>query len=162
MGTWFFGRRSLLSLSATLMVLAACSDPGTKQDTSYFTIRPVTRELPPPCVPPALAEQSDGQVVHCFVVGGAQVDAGDVESAAVVIEPATSTPAVTFRLSSKGTDRFNAMARTIGVGGQAAIVVDGVVVSAPRLDATDFPGTGVVAGLHNDAAAGLVKRLNRS
>ncbi|MDQ2827073.1 MAG: hypothetical protein M3Y04_08965, partial [Actinomycetota bacterium] len=103
-----------------------------------------------------------GQVVHCFEVGGAQVDADDVESAAVVIQPATNTQAVTFRFSSKGTERLNAMARTIGVGGQAAIVVDGVVVSAPRLDTTDFPGTGVVAGLNNDDAAALVKRLNRN
>ncbi len=129
---------------------------------SYFTIRPVTRELPPPCVPPALAEERDGRAMQCFEVGGVQVDAGDVQSAATFTDPTTNTTSVQFRLSSKGTDRFNAMARAVGVGGRAAIVVDGLVVSAPRLDTTNFPGAGVVAGLSDADAAGLVKRLNRS
>jgi preprotein translocase subunit SecD len=160
MGTRRLGGGSLLSLSAAVVVLAGCH-LGAKQEASYFTIRPVTRELPLPCVPPALAEKHNGQAVHCFEVGAAQVDAGDVESAALVNDGATSTPAVEFSLSSTGTDRFNAMARMVGLGGQAAFVVDGVVVSAPRFDTTNFPGRGVVSGLTNDEAGQLVKRLNR-
>jgi preprotein translocase subunit SecD len=160
MGTRRLGGRSLLSLSTAVVVLAGCH-LGAKQEASYFTIRPVTRELPPPCVPPALAEKRNGQAVHCFEVGPAQVDASDVESAALVTDGATSTAAVEFSLSSKGTDRFNAMARMVGLGGQAAFVVDGVVVSTPRFDTTNFPGRGVVTGLTDDEAGQLMKRLNR-
>jgi preprotein translocase subunit SecD len=160
MGTRRLGIRSVLMLTATLAVLAGCGHSGRQQDASYFTIRPVTRELPPPCVPPALAQERNGQPIHCFEVGRAQVEASDVESAALVTDHATNTPAVEFSLSPNGADRFNAMARTVGAGGQAAIVVDGVVVSAPRLDTTDFPGKGVVTGLNNDEAARLVNRLN--
>lgn len=161
MGTRRLGGRSLVALSAAIVVLAGCHQPGPKQEALYFTIRPVTRELPPPCVLPALTEKRNGQAVHCFEVGTAQVDASDVESAVVVTDRATSTPAVAFSLSSKGTDRFNAMARMVGLGGQAAFVVDGLVVSAPRFDTTDFPGRGVVTGLTNAEAGQLVKRLNR-
>jgi preprotein translocase subunit SecD len=161
MGTRRRGGRSLLSLTATIAILAGCHQPGAKQEQSYFTIHPVTRELPPPCLPPAVAEKRNGEAVFCFELGVPQVDAGDVESAALVTDRATSTPSVEFRLSSSGTDRFNAMARMVGVGGQAAFVVDGAVVSAPRFETTDFPGSGVVTGLTNDEAGQLVKRLNR-
>ncbi len=161
METRRLGGRSFLSLIAAIVALAGCHHTGAKQVASYFTIRPVTRELPPPCVPPALAESRNGQAVYCFEVGAAQVDASDVESAGLVTNSATSTSTVEFSLSSKGTDRFNAMARMVGLGGQAAFVVDGVVVSAPRFDTTDFPGRGVVTGLTNEEAAELVKRLNR-
>lgn len=161
MGARHLGRGSLLSLSAAIAVLAGCDHSPTKPEASYFTIRPVTRELAPPCVPPALAEKRDGQAIHCFEVGAAQVDASDVQSATLVTDPATKTPAVEFSLSPRGIDRFNAMARMVGTGGQAAIVLDGRIVSAPRLDTTDFPGTGVVTGLNNDEASQLTQRLNR-
>jgi preprotein translocase subunit SecD len=152
--------RSLLALTAAFAVLAGCRDAGTKQDVTYFTIRPVTRALPPPCVSPALPEERDGQAIHCFEVGRAQVDASDVESATVVTDRATNTHAVEFDLSPNGANRFNAMARMVGMGGQAAIVVDGIVVSAPRFQTTEFSGKGVVTGLDVDEAGRLAKRLN--
>ena len=153
--------RLLASLAAILVVLPGCHHRAATPGASFITIRPVIRELPPPCAPPALTEKRDGLAVGCFEVGPAEVDASDVKSAAVVTDRATNLPAVEFSLSSTGTDRFNSMARMVGVGGQAAFVVDGVVVSAPHFDTTDFPGNGVVTGLDGAQAAQLVKRLNR-
>ena len=99
--------------------------------------------------------------MRCFELGPAGVDAGDVASAEVVTSRATGTDEVTFTLSPAGTMRFNAMARAVGLGGQAAMVVDGVVVSAPRIQVLEFSGSGVVTGLDAAAAQRLAKRLNR-
>jgi len=102
-----------------------------------------------------------GQVVVCYEMGPVAVDAGAVTSAAVVSDGAAPTAGVTFELSPAGTSRWNAMARTAGVGAQVAIVVDGAIVGAPTLQTTDFPGKGVVTGLDPAAAQRLAGRLNR-
>lgn len=154
------GGLGLGCLSASLLLLAACQGT-TKHDQSYFTIRPVRRQSAPPCAPPAFSEFQGGQAVHCYELGVAAVDAGDVSSAAVVANSVTGAAQVTFQLSPDGTARFNAMAQAVGRGGQAAIVVDRVVVSAPRLDTTEFPGSGVVTGLDAATAQELATRLNR-
>jgi preprotein translocase subunit SecD len=154
------GGPATVLIVAAVVLIAACSHPGPKSDASYFTIRPVTRQVPPPCRSPALAERNSEGEGACFELGPVAVDATDVASAAVTASPSTSAPEVQFQFSGRGTDRFNALARTVGVGGQVAIVVDGAVASAPRLDTTEFPGSGVVTGLTPDAAAWLVHRLN--
>lgn len=145
---------------ASLVLLAGCRGAARQPDPSYFTIRPVTSEFTPPCAPPALAEQHDGQAVRCYDVGPAGVDARDVKSATVIVDPRTGQHAVEFDLSPRGTERFNTLARTVGVGGLAAIVVDGVVVSTPRFDTTQFPGKGRVTGLDAGQAERLTHRLN--
>jgi preprotein translocase subunit SecD len=147
-------------LTATLVLLVGCSDPAAKPDPSYFTIRPVTRQTAPPCARPALPELQNGQAVRCYELGPAGVDADDVQSATIIRDPQTSAPEVEFDLSPQGVERFNAMAKAVGVGGQAAVVVDGIVASAPRLDTTDFPGRGAVTGLGEEQAQRLATRLN--
>ena len=111
-------------------------------------------------MPPALVEEHDGHALACYEVGPAQVNANDVKSAAVVVDPVTKAEEVEFDLPPKGVERFNALARSVGLGGQAAIVVYGVVVSAPRFDTTEFPGKGRVTGLPADQAQRLARRLN--
>lgn len=154
------GGRALGCLTASLLLLAGCQGTA-KHDQSYFTIRPVRRQSAPPCAPPALSELQADQAVRCYELGASAVDAADVTSAAVVANPATGVDEVTFQLSPDGTGRFNAMAQAVGRGGQAAIVVDKVVVSAPRFDTTDFPGTGVITGLDTATSHQLATRLNR-
>lgn len=144
-----------------MVVLGACSNPAPKDDPSYFTIRPVVRQFEPPCAAPAIVEMRDRKAFRCFELGPPGVDASDVKSASLVKQPATKTDAVEFELTANGAERFNLLARTVGVGGQAAIVVDGAVVSAPRLDVTEFAGKGVVTGLSTEDAPRLAKRLNR-
>ena len=159
MSTQRVGGRAVPCLTITVMLLGACRDTPNR-DASYFTIRAVLRESPPPCSPPALPEQRDGQALRCIEVGPAAVDASDVASAAVVAT-GPGTEAVQFELSPKGTERFNALARSVGLGGRAAIVVDGVVVSAPRFETTEFAGEGHVTGLDAASADRLARRLNR-
>ena len=64
----------------------------------------------------------------------------------------TQLSEVQFELTAAGIKRWNALARTVGVGGQLTIVVDGAIKSAPRMEVTDFQGRGVVTGL--DLAGG--------
>ena len=157
--TWRGRGGVVRSLTMTMVLLGACGDTADR-DASYFAIRAVMRESPPPCSPPALSEQRDGQALRCIEVGPVAVDASDVASAAVVAT-GPGTEAVQFDLSPKGTERFNALARSVGLGGRAAIVVDGVVVSAPRFETTEFAGQGHVTGLDAASADRLARRLNR-
>ena len=140
-------------------LLAGCSDSA--RDPGYFTIRPVVRQLPLPCAAPAIVQQGpDGEAAACFELGPPGIDARDVKSAEVQPNPRTGGAEVQFELTATGTVRFNDLCRWTGLGNQLAIVVDGVVASAPRLQTTEFQGRGVVTGLSPAAAEQLVKRLN--
>lgn len=152
---------ALATVTVHLVLLAGCGDPPTRADSSFFTIRPIAGQSAPPCTAPALAEVRGGDAVRCYEVGAAEVDAGDVTSASVATDRATQTEDVQFVLSAEGTERLNGLARTVGVGGRAAIVVDGMVVGAIRFETTDFQGRGVVSGLGAAEAERLARRLNR-
>ena len=128
---------------------------------AYFGIRAIEGQTDPPCKAPALPQVQNGRSVRCYQLGPSQVDAADVASATAVPDRSTGAASVNFDLSPDGTEQFNALARSVGVGGQLAIVVDGRVVSSLTLETTDFPGRGVVSGLSSDAANRLATRLNR-
>jgi preprotein translocase subunit SecD len=66
---------------------------------------------------------------------------------------------VELTLTTDGAARFDALARDVGTGGQIAVVVDGRVVSAPRLAGGPPPNKGVVTGLDEPTARGLADRL---
>jgi preprotein translocase subunit SecD len=156
--TWRQGGRAAV-FGTVVLAMAGCSDSA--QDPGFFTVRPVLRQLPPPCAAPAVAQQGpDGEPVACFELGPPGIDAGDVESAEIQPNPRTGGAEVQFELTSTGRDRFTDLSRRTGLGNQLAIVVDGVVASAPRLQTTEFQGRGVVTGLSPAAADRLVKRLN--
>jgi len=156
------GARVPVSVAATvLLLLSGCGDSGSVNSHAYFSIRPINGQSDPPCKAPALPEVQNGRPVHCYQLGPSQVDAADVVSATVVPGGTPGTSSVTYDLSPDGTQQFNALARSLGVGGQLATVVDGTVVNAVKLETTDFPGRGIVSGLAPDAANRLATRLNR-
>lgn len=150
----------MAALGAVCALLVGCGDAASTP--SFFAMRPVTAHTSPPCVAPALgaAPAQNGVIVACYELGPTAVDAHDVSSAVVRPDANTQMMDVEFVLTPGGIERFNAMARTLGVGGQAAILVDGGIVSAPRIQTTDFPGRGVVTGLDLPTAQGLAARLN--
>lgn len=154
--------RAVFCVSISIVGLAGCGDSTPEPVTSYFTIRPVSRESAPPCLPPALSELKGGSPYVAKSWDRPGVDANDITSAAVVVDPVTGNRNVEFALSPEGTERFNALAKAVGLRGQAAVVVDGVVVNAPRFETTDFPGKGLVTGLDAGVAQRLADRLNRS
>lgn len=150
----------MATAGAACALLAGCG--GSTRDSSYFAMRAVTSRTSPPCVAPALGAASSRNlpVTACYALGPTALDAHDVNSAVVRPNTATQTVEVEVELTAAGVERFNALARAVGVGGQAAVLVDGAIVSVPRLDTTDFPGKAVITGLDLAAAQRLASRLN--
>lgn len=134
--------------------------------TSFFAIRPVLAQLPPPCPSngptpglAVLAQLTGGAAVACYEVGPVAVDAHDVASATARTDPTNGGWFVQFTLTREGTARFNAAAAALGVGHQLAVVVDGAVVNAPQLDTVNFPGAGRITGFDASGAQALADRL---
>lgn len=132
--------------------------------TEGFRMQPVSARSAPPCppaMPQVLPERRGGQDVACYQLGPPLVTAHDVATAVAQPDATTGTWAVEYRLTPEGAGRLDAMLRSVGVGGQVAIVVDGVVVSAIRVETTSGNGRGVIAGLDEQTARRLAERLPR-
>ena len=144
------------------------SPKGLTGETGYFVICPLEGRSPPPS-PPASSDHSaalvpehrDGQEVSCVRLGPALVAADDVSAATARQGRRSGDWEVEFTLSSEGMSRFEALFRTVGSGGEIAILVDGHIVSAPRVASTTTIPKGVVTGLDEQTARGLAERLSR-
>jgi preprotein translocase subunit SecD len=159
-----------LFLLATAMISCAS---GRDRDATFFQMRPVLQQLgPDQCtteraalVTPAgqayLPEKSkDGATTSCHLVGPTGLSVVDVASAKAVSSPATGFWQIDMTLTAAGTKRFNDLAAKLGVGNRIALVVDGVVISAPRLETTSFAGRLVMTGNFTRAEAeALAARL---
>jgi len=87
-----------------------------------------------------------GKVISRYLLAPAEVKGQALSSASAVVRPTTGAWEVQFNLTGDGTKQWNDMAVKVGAGNQIAIDLDGVVRSAPRLDSTNFPGSGVITG----------------
>ncbi|MDQ2825880.1 MAG: protein translocase subunit SecD [Actinomycetota bacterium] len=87
-----------------------------------------------------------GAVTSRYLLAPAEVKGQALSSASAVVQPTTGQWEVQFSLTGDGTKQWNDMAVKVGSGNQIAIDLDGVVRSAPRLDSTNFPGSGVITG----------------
>jgi preprotein translocase subunit SecD len=122
--------RSVLQSSAT----ASCSVPA-----------------PPPApdkeaVLPELAES--GQVVACFTVGPSAMTTPVIATASAELSQAPGTGVgweVRVGFPPQPSSQFDNVAR-LNYQKQLAIVLDGVVESAPTVNATQFNGTVIIAG----------------
>lgn len=65
-------------------------------------------------------------------------------------------------LSDDASATMNAFVERWGVGSQMAIVVNGMVVGAPRMDFTHFSGKAIVSGFDQMTAQALAERLHRA
>jgi hypothetical protein len=137
--------------------------PGAVPPTNnYFLLLPVRGRSAPPCPssPLVFPEQAAGQDVVCYQVAGPLVDADDVDTAVAREERGTGGWAVEYTLTPAGVASMEALFRDVGAGGQFAIVVDGRLVSAPRLEGPP-PPKGIVSGLDEQTARSLADRLTR-
>ncbi|MDQ4133675.1 MAG: hypothetical protein M3179_10840 [Actinomycetota bacterium] len=135
-------------------------------DPSFFSLRPVIRRLDPPCEPrisptSAVLPVYPGQPEACYELRPPALDASAVASAEANRSDATGEWVVDFTLTPEGEIRFRAMADQLRVGGQIAIVIDDVVLSAPTLETELFSGRGQIsAGFDEGSALELADRLN--
>ena len=133
---------------------------------SYFVVAPVDGQSIPPCRPDpsapsaaVVAGKVGDQEVTCYRLGPAQIAADDVSTATARQSRATEGWEVEFTLSTEGAARFEALLRAVGAGGQVAILVDGRLVSAPRVSSPSAAPNGVVTGLDEQTARRLADRL---
>jgi len=132
----------------------------------YFVIAPVDGQSIPPCradpsAPSAavVAGKVADQEATCYRLGPAQLAADDVSTATARQSRATEGWEVEFTLSTEGAARFSTLLRAVGAGGQVAILVDGRLVSAPRVSSPSASPKGVVTGLDEQTARHLADRL---
>jgi preprotein translocase subunit SecD len=94
-----------------------------------------------------LPEKDDnGTVTARYVLGPAEVTGQALSGASATVNPSNGVWEVEFNLTSGGTSQWNAMAEKVGMNGQIAIDLDGVIRSAPSLQTTNFPGSGQISG----------------
>ena len=106
-----------------------------------------------------VAEKVADQEVTCYRLGPAHLRADDVSTATARQSRGTEGWEVEFTLSTQGVARFNALLQAVGAGGQVAILVDGRLVSAPRVSSPSASPKGVVTGLDEQTARHLADRL---
>lgn len=140
--------------------------PAEISGDSFFHLHPVLKRSDPPCsaqspAPPAvvLRQLSAGAEVACYEVGRPGLEADDVIRARARPDLNPGVWQVELTLSAQGTARLDALARQVGAGGQLAVVVDELVVSAPVLATASLRGPVVVTGLDEQAARDLARRL---
>lgn len=94
-----------------------------------------------------LPEKDDnGNVTARYLLGPAEVTGQAMSGARATVNPTNGVWEVQFSLTSSGTSQWNAMAEKVGVNGQIAMDLDGVIQSAPSLQTTNFPGSGQISG----------------
>jgi preprotein translocase subunit SecD len=91
-------------------------------------------------------KDNNGNVTARYLLGPAEVNGQAMSSARATVNTNNGVWEVQFSLTSDGTTKWNAMAEKVGVNGQIAMDLDGVVQSAPSLQTTNFPGSGQISG----------------
>jgi SecD/SecF fusion protein len=87
----------------------------------------------------------DGQPLPAEIDSQPVLTSSDVEMATVDAEPTTGNPAVNIVLTADGALAFDAFA-AVHQGERLAIVVDGIVLSAPTINETRFGGRAQISG----------------
>ena len=127
------------------------ADPATPTTTTSTTVQPV--------IPPSTTAENDiatsevllpqmdddGKVVQRFRLGPALLTGEVVRTATAQFDQANGSWFVQLQLTGKGSPQFDAMAAA-NQGKQIAIVLDGVVQSAPTINAASFDGKPTITG----------------
>jgi hypothetical protein len=129
-----------------------------------LTIHAVLGEVTPPCSSPSadghtvVGPSEDGNVGGCLVLGPPEIDARDLRT--VVVQEAASADAldIAVRLNAGGTERFTNFAGR-SLGRPLAIVTDGKLLAAPRVESPSTDGRFTISGMPLDRAIEIVRRL---
>ena len=139
---------------------AVPTEPTTTVDPTVPTTVPLdldkttTPEENTPEAQVILPEKDDnGNVTVRYLLGPAEVNGQAMSSASATVNPNNGVWEVEFSLTSDGTTQWNTMAEKVGVNGQIAMDLDGVVQSAPSLQTTNFPGSGQISGNFSEREA---------
>ncbi len=87
-----------------------------------------------------------------YLLGPSELTGRAVKDARAEVEPNSGQWKVSFTLTETGSKEFDALAAK-NVGKQVAIVLDGVVQSAPTINQAEFGGSGEITGSFNEREA---------
>ena len=166
------GQTAQLYFRPVLQQLPATASPSTTTTVAPETTTTVAGAITPPTTAPIDLEKTttpeenspeatvilpqkddDGKVEARYLLGPAEVTGQAMSSASATVNPTNGVWEVQFDLTSSGTSQWNAMAEKVGVNGQIAIDLDGVVRSAPSLETTNFQGSGQISGNFTEGEA---------
>lgn len=130
---------------ASTTTTALTTEPETTTPTTTVPegITPREEDLPDAIV--TLPELEDGEIIARYVLGPAELTGEIVRTARAVPPVSAEGWTVSVDFTGKGADAFDEMASRY-VGQQVAIVLDGVVRSAPVIREARFGGTAVISG----------------
>ncbi|MBA2607391.1 MAG: protein translocase subunit SecD [Actinobacteria bacterium] len=128
------------------------ADPAVPATTTSTTAKPAVIPSTPPEKDIATSEvllpfkkDKDGEVSQRFALGPALLTGEVVRTASARFTQSDGTWFVQLRLTGKGSPQFDAMAAA-NQNKQIAIVLDGVVQSAPTINAASFQGKPTITG----------------
>lgn len=127
------------------------ADPNAPTTTTSTTAKPLVLPTTKPEDDKAtetvlLPEKDrDGKEIQRFQLGPALLTGEVVKTASAQFNQSTGSWFVQLQLTGKGSPQFDAMAAA-NSGKQIAIVLDGVVKSAPTINATSFNGKPTITG----------------
>jgi len=138
--------RGEAAATTTTEAAAIREDLQPAQARALLAFHPVLAVTAPPCTGDRAVELLDGQVVQCYELGPAALDARGVEQASARLDDVNEAWTVLPVLldGPEGIDAFNAIAgdcfaRTAKCPtGQLAILSEGVVLSAPSVQEPRF------------------------
>jgi len=122
---------------------AATTTTTTTVNPSTVPTTPREQDLPDQTV--VLPELDEGRVVRRYQLGAAEMTGRAVATARANFTAESGQWAVDFELTGEGAEQFDAMAAKY-LQRQIAIVLDGVVQSAPVIQQADFNGKGQISG----------------
>lgn len=129
---------------ATTTSTAAGATTSTTLAPTAIPTTPPEEDIPTSAVILPLKDR-DGEVVQRMQLAPAVLTGEVVRTASAAFDQTTSTWFVQLELTSKGSPQFDAMAAS-NQGKQVAIVLDGVIKSAPTIQATSFSGRPTITG----------------
>ncbi|HEX2039190.1 MAG TPA: protein translocase subunit SecD [Acidimicrobiales bacterium] len=123
----------------------APADPNASTTTT--TEVPTTRREDDVADQPVVLPEFDdeGNVVARYRLGPTELTGKALKSARAAFNPDANKWAVSFTMTSEGATQFDELAKR-NYRRQVAIVLDGVVKSAPEINATEFKGKGEISG----------------
>lgn len=119
--------------------------PASKSAPKPTNVPTTSRAQDLPNKTVVLPQLQNGKVIVRYMLGPAQLTGTVVKSAQAVFDPTSSQWSVNLILNSSGSSAFDAMAAK-NYQKQVAIVLDGVVKSAPVINAKHFNGTPSITG----------------
>jgi protein-export membrane protein SecD len=142
--------RKMIGLTGVLSFQAACDEqPSTEANTP-----------PEDCAAYPIKNLAD-QKIWVNMADAATVDGNDVNDASTSIDPVTNEPVVNFHFSEKGANRFGKLTSD-NVGKSIAIVLDRLVISAPRIMEPILGGNVQISGQFTTAEASNLVAVLRS